>query len=355
MKKELNVVDLFCGAGGLSFGFAKAGFNIILGVDNDKDSKETFLKNHPDSQYLLKDIRSVSKDEILSLIGDKKIDLLIGGPPCQGFSVSGKRVYMDSRNSLYLEFFRILDILKPNHALIENVPGLKGLFEGRALKSILEEFSKRGYKTNHYILKADEYGVPQVRKRIIIVASKKGEFEFPLPLSTQVTLGDAINDLPILEDSIEEDQYISKPKNEYQNLMRINSNKIHNHIASNHSDRTKSIIGLVPEGGNYKNLPKELRNTRKVHIAWTRLNSSKPSLTIDTGHRHHFHPWANRIPTVRESARIQSFPDNFIFYGSKTSQYRQVGNAVPPLLAEAIAQQLKKWINDENKKDIQNA
>ena len=113
MKKELNVVDLFCGAGGLSFGFAKAGFNIILGVDNDKDSKETFLKNHPDSQYLLKDIRSVSKDEILSLIGDKKIDLLIGGPPCQGFSVSGKRVYMDSRNSLYLEFFRILDILKP--------------------------------------------------------------------------------------------------------------------------------------------------------------------------------------------------------------------------------------------------
>ena len=132
---------------------------------------------------------------------------------------------------------------------------------------------------------------------------------------------------------------------DYQKLMRCNSSKIYNHQITEHSDKTKEIIALVPDGGNYKNLPHELQQTRKVHIAWTRLNSQKPSFTIDTGHRHHFHYKWNRIPTVRESARIQSFPDDFIFLGTKTSQYKQVGNAVPPLMAEAIAKKLKETLD----------
>jgi DNA (cytosine-5)-methyltransferase 1 len=341
----INVVDVFAGCGGLSYGFQKAGFNIILGVDNDKDCAETFSRNHAGSQYLHMDIRDVSEELIKRKLGQKEIAVLIGGPPCQGFSLSGKRVFMDPRNSLYLHFFNILDILAPKIAIIENVPGIKGLYGGEAFVSILKEFEKRGYSVSHKLLKADDYGVPQTRKRMFIVGSKYGKFEFPKPLQKKITLGEAVSDLPLLEDTNEScNEYICPPQNEYQKLMREKSARIHNHVTTNHTSQTKRIIRMVPEGKNYKSLPKELQNTRNVHIAWTRLDSSKPSLTIDTGHRHHFHPKANRVPTVRECARIQSFPDNFIFFGSKTSQYRQVGNAVPPLLAFAVAKEIKRYL-----------
>jgi len=157
---------------------------------------------------------------------------------------------------------------------------------------------------------------------------------------------DAIGDLPLLngDKGAEEMPYISRPKNEYQAVMRKGSRAIFNHVVSNHAKQTTDIISLVPEGGNYKDLPRHLKNTRNFHIAWTRLHREKPSPTIDTGHRHHFHPTANRIPTVRESARIQSFPDKFRFLGTKTSQYKQVGNAVPPLLAYAIGKKIVKYL-----------
>ena len=148
------------------------------------------------------------------------------------------------------------------------------------------------------------------------------------------------------EDSVlDGTNYFTEAKSDYQKLMRQNSQKIYNHEITQHSEQTKKIIALVPDGGNYKNLPLDLQQTRKVHIAWTRLNSNKPSFTIDTGHRHHFHYKWNRIPTVRESARLQSFPDDFVFIGTKTSQYKQVGNAVPPLLAKAIANKIMEMLN----------
>jgi len=340
----MKVVDLFAGCGGLSYGFKLAGFDIVLGIDCDRDCAKTFLKNHPGSDFIVGDIKKISEEQLRQKIGKRKISVLVGGPPCQGFSVSGKRVFMNPQNSLYLEFFRILDILNPEFVLLENVPGLKSLYKGQALINILMEFKKRGFFAAPELLVASDYGVPQSRKRLFIVASKKGLFEFPKPYPKKITLSEAISDLSLLENKNEDDKYISPPQNEYQKFMRKKSKKVYNHIAVNHSERTKNIIRLVPEGGNYKSLPKELQNTRKVNIAWTRLDSSKPSLTIDTGHRHHFHPWTDRVPTVRESARIQSFPDNFIFYGSKTSQYRQVGNAVPPLLACAVAKQIKRWL-----------
>ncbi len=158
---------------------------------------------------------------------------------------------------------------------------------------------------------------------------------------------EAIGDLPLLNDELGEEvmNYLGKEKNEYQKIMRFGSSLLHNHTAVVHTKRTKEIISLVPDGGNYKDLPDNLQNTRKVHIAWTRMNSNKPSFTIDAGHNHHFHHVANRVPTVRECARIQSFPDTFIFYGKRTSQYKQVGNAVPPLLANLIADKLNNYFN----------
>lgn len=344
----MNVIDLFAGCGGLSNGFEKAGFNILLGIDSDTDASKTFLHNHKGSQYLIKDIRKVTQQDIKEKIGNKKVDVVIGGPPCQGFSLSGKRVFIDPRNSLYLEYFRIIDMLKPKVSIIENVPGILSLYEGRALESIKDEFRKRGYLVVHKILKADDYGVPQIRKRIVIVGTKRKEFEFPEANNSVVTLAEALSDLPKLNGDEVASEYYKKPNNNYQKLMREKSKVLHNHVGTNHSEKTQKIISMVPEGGNYKNLPKHLQGIRKVHIAWTRLDSSKPSLTIDTGHRHHFHPWENRVPSVRESARIQSFSDDFIFLGSKTSQYRQVGNAVPPLLAKSIAEQLKGWFDDKN-------
>jgi len=341
-----TVLDVFAGCGGLSYGFQMAGFDVVGGIDNDTDCSQTFMFNHPNSKYLVKNMEEVSKGEIRDLVDDNRIDAVIGGPPCQGFSLSGKRYYFDPRNQLYLHFFRIVDAVKPKAVVIENVPGLKGLYGGKAFKGIIDELEKRGFSVVHEVLSADNYGVPQMRKRIFFVGIKNGTFVFPKLHEKKVTLEEALSDLPLLDEEFESDHYVAEPSNPYQRIMRSNSSMLRNHVATNHSQQTKQIIAMVPEGKDYRSLPVELQSTRKVHIAWTRLDSSKPSLTIDTGHRHHFHPKANRVPTVRESARIQSFPDSFVFLGSKTSQYRQVGNAVPPLLAFEIAKELKRSLEN---------
>ena len=199
-----------------------------------------------------------------------------------------------------------------------------------------------GYTVAVKVLLASDYGVPQNRRRAIFVGLKDGnEFTFPIPFDTKkVTAEEALSDLP--EHTVDDGgAYPFPPLSQYQQLMRSKSNCLYNHQTTTHNQKTIDIISLVPDGGNYKDLPVELQSTRKVHIAWTRLCSTKPSFTIDTGHRHHFHYSFNRIPTARESARIQSFPDEFFFTCSKTSQLKQVGNAVPPLLAKAIAKALK--------------
>ena len=329
----MNVVDLFAGAGGLSYGFQMAGCRVLCGIDNDKDCATTFVKNHPDASYLTKNMEDVTSNDVAHLIDGNKVDILIGGPPCQGFSISGKRILSDPRNQLYDHFLRIADMLNPRAVLIENVPGLQALFGGLVFTDIVNKLHKRGFKTSAKVVSADDYGVPQSRKRIIIVGIRDDEYVFPEPNGKKITLWESISDLPLLEGMAESSEYSTKPSNEYQERMREESTGIRNHVATNHTDKTRQIISMVKEGQNYKSLPKHLQKTRNVHIAWTRLDGSKPSLTIDTGHRHHFHPKTNRIPTVRESARIQSFPDRFVFVGTKTSQYRQVGNAVPPLLA----------------------
>jgi len=348
--RTFNIIDLFCGCGGLSYGFELENFKVLLGIDNDKMALETFKFNHKGSKAILGDITQISYEDIKKAIGNEKIDLIVGGPPCQGMSLSGPRKFHDPRNRLYLSFIRLVEEIKPIGFVIENVPGLVGLFNGAIKDSILEEFNKLGYTVQYRILNAADYGVPQLRRRVIFVGLRDKTFEFPEATHEEndyITCEMALNDLPALDSDYlgsEFETYEKPPSNQYQELMRKDSKGIYNHIAAAHSDKVKKIISLVPEGGNYKDLPEEYKNTRNFHVAWTRFHSKKPAPTIDTGHRHHFHYLYNRVPTVRESARLQSFPDKFIFLGNKTEQFRQVGNAVPPLLAKQIARKIKKYL-----------
>ena len=345
-NNELTVIDLFCGCGGLSLGFEKAGYHILLGIDNWKDALITFEKNHKNSNTLCADLSELSALDVEKEICGKKVDVIIGGPPCQGFSIAGKRIVEDDRNILYKSFVRMVEYFKPRAFVMENVPTILTIGQGVVRNSIVSDFESLGYHVVCKVLTASNYGVPQNRRRAIFVGLLDELFDFNIPeVEHKVTCEEALSDLP--EGSLEDGAgYPIGSNSVYQRLMRSNSNGVYNHTITEHDEKTKTVISMVPDGGNSLDLPEEMRHIRNVHIAWTRLNSKKPSITIDTGHRHHFHYCWNRVPTVRESARIQSFPDDFIFLGSKTSQYKQVGNAVPPIMAKAIAEHLKKnlWL-----------
>jgi len=342
VETKYTVLDLFCGCGGMSLGFEEAGYHVLLGIDIWKDALETYKYNHKQSQILCADMASLSPNQVEDLLGSKTVDVIIGGPPCQGFSIAGKRIVNDERNKLYKGFVRMVEHFKPKAFVMENVPNILSIGGGAVKEAILNDFKELGYNVETKVLTASDYGVPQNRRRAIFVGLQDGNFDFAIPVIEQkVTTEEALSDLP--ENSLKEGEaYPTAPLSDYQKKERQHSKGVFNHEITIHNDQTQRIISMVPDGGNYKDLPKELQEIRKVHIAWTRLNSQRPSITIDTGHRHHFHYKWNRVPTVRESARIQSFPDNFIFRCSKTSQYKQVGNAVPPLMAKAIAEHLRK-------------
>ncbi|MBD5176968.1 MAG: DNA cytosine methyltransferase [Bacteroidales bacterium] len=340
-KSDQIVIDLFCGCGGFSLGFERAGFHVALGIDVWKDALSTFKFNHKSSQVLQADLSNIKPSEVLPLLNGERVDVIIGGPPCQGFSVAGKRIVDDIRNKLYKNFVNFVGFYKPKAFVMENVPNILSIGSGVVRDEILKDFSDLGYTVEYRILTASDFGVPQNRRRAIFVGFRNGHhFIFPAPLSSdKITAEEAISDLPE-QSLVDGEPYPSITHSFYQEQMRQNSLGVFNHQATEHNEKTKEIISLVPDGGNYKDLPIEFQGTRNVHIAWTRLHSKKPSFTIDTGHRHHFHYSYNRIPTARESARIQSFPDDFIFTCSKTSQLKQIGNAVPPLLGQAIAKAL---------------
>ena len=340
-----KVLDLFCGCGGLSLGFEMAGYDIKLAIDNWEDALVTYRKNHKGTKTLNADLLNLNPQIVEQECDIHDIDIIIGGPPCQGFSVAGKRIIDDDRNKLYKSFVRFVEHFKPKAFVMENVPNILSIGDGAVKEAVLKDFTGLGYNVTFKVLIASDYGTPQNRRRAIFVGLLDGDtFDFPKKsVENPVTTYDALSDLP--EDSVEDGKsYPSQPQSDYQQFIRKNACKLYNHQVTVHTPETQRIIAMVPDGGNYKNLPKEMWGLRKVHIAWTRMNSQKPCFTIDTGHRHHFHYRYNRIPTVRESARVQSFPDSFVFYGSKTSQYKQVGNAVPPLMSFAIARQIKQQI-----------
>lgn len=349
----MNAIDLFAGCGGLSKGFLDAGFDIIVGIDNDSAALNTFKLNHNGAAALNADLsKQETFEKIKQIAGKRKIDVIIAGPPCQGFSLTGPRNFDDERNKLYLAVFEVVKQFNPKAFVIENVPGMATLYNGEIKKEILKRFKALNYNVECKILVAADYGVPQMRKRLIFMGIRDdiGAPKFPKPLfspNNYRTCRDAICDLPSLVDTLGEEKcaYSTEPCTEYQRIMRKNSKQLFNHTATKHTQLVKDTIALVPEGGNYKDLPKGIGESRRFHEAWTRYDGNKPSKTIDTGHRNHFHYEYNRVPTVRENARLQSFPDDFVFTGTRTQQYRQVGNAVPPLLGYYLGLEIKKIIS----------
>jgi DNA (cytosine-5)-methyltransferase 1 len=352
MSKKFTAIDLFSGCGGFSFGFQQAGFHVMLGVDNTEIALRTFKYNHKNSHTLQLDLHLDSSiNEIVVGVNNRSVDVIIAGPPCQGFSLTGTRNEDDERNTLFNAVFRLAKRIKPKALIIENVTGLMNLYDGKARKQIEAECEKLGYTCNTKILFAPDYGIPQIRKRVFFVALQKelGAFDFPDPLlqeESYISCQEAVGDLPSLLNDIGSDvsAYDQKPTTEYQKVMRNGSKELLNHVGTRHTDHVVHVISQVPEGGNHKDLPPGVGDSRKFNEAWTRYHSQKPARTIDTGHRNHFHYKWNRVPTIRENARFQSFPDNFKFLGNKTEQNRQVGNAVPPLLGKVIAEKLREYM-----------
>lgn len=338
-----KIIDLFCGCGGLSKGFEMAGFEPILAIDFWKDAIETYNYNNRNKIGICEDVAKLDDKFLENLNKNNDICGIIGGPPCQGYSTVGKRDINDDRNYLYLQYYRIVEKIKPEFFVLENVKGLLTLNNGKFKEDIINRFSKLGYDVKHKLLNAADYGVPQNRNRVFFVGIKNKKFVFPEINQNKITTSEAISDL-----IDKENEYTTQPINDYQRTMRKNSNKLYNNEFTEHTKQTTNIINMIPDGGKISDIPAEYWNVRKYNKAFQRMNSNAQSNTIDTGHRNYFHYAKNRIPTVRESARIQSFSDDFVFLGSKTSQYKQVGNAVPPLLAFAIAFEINKQLGGKN-------
>lgn len=344
MKNKL--LDLFCGAGGLSLGFERAGFDVVKAVDIDPYSVQTYNTNRGKEVAEVKSVIDIDNDYIKSL---GRIDGIIGGPPCQGFSTAGQRIIDDDRNKLYREYFRILEQVHPNFFVIENVTGLLTFAKGAVKNDIIKRAESLGYKMFHKTLDTSEYGIPQVRLRVIFVAirselCKKKDFEFPIGGLEPISILDAIGDLPSLDNGEDNKSYIHEATTDYQRMIRDNMTVIYNHDLSKHSDSTKRIIAKIPEGGSIMSIPESEREGRNYHALLRKMDRSKPSLCIDTGHRTYFHYEEKRIPSTREVARLQSFPDSYIIMGPRNDQQRQVGNAVPPILAEKIALSIKDYL-----------
>lgn len=367
----MNVIDLFSGVGGFSSGFRKAGFNIVLANEIDKSISESYHLNHPETEMINDDIKNILP-KIKKL--DKKIDVIIGGPPCQGFSMAGARIRNvkadgfldDPRNYLFRYYFKIVQEIEPTFFVMENVPGMLSMSNGAIISEIEKLFTdEHNFKNGKYflykkVLNAYDYGVPQTRNRLIIFGSKK-ELQFEelfesvkqeMINSKEIemhTIGDAISDLNWLESSegaIEQD-YKIKPKTQYQIDRRKNSNRLYNHKATNHNSVAISRIKELKPGGRRLDLS-EGKNIKSVHSgAYGRMMWDEPSKTIITrfdtpSSGVYIHPERNRTLTPREAARLQSFDDDFIFYGNKSSIIKQIGNAVPPLLSYYLANVVKK-------------
>lgn len=342
-----RIIDLFCGCGGLSYGFEMAGFEVALAIDMWSDAIKTYNHNHKNKVAHCEDIHNLSKEFLNDLKIKENIVGIIGGPPCQGFSTVGKRDINDPRNHLYTEYCRIVETLNPDFFVLENVKGLLTLSGGAFKDDIHKRFEKLGYIVSHKIINAFDFGVPQNRQRVFFVGLKNKEFKFPEEQKNHLTCSDALSDMPdinVKNGMTDFMPYTKQASNEYQRYLRKDSDGLRNNQITIHSEQTIKIISMIRDGGKIKDLPPEYWNIRKYNKAFERMSANRPSNTVDTGHRNYFHYSENRIPTARENARLQSFPDRFEFLGTKGSQYKQIGNAVPPLLAKAIAEAIKKQL-----------
>lgn len=358
MKKP-KVIDLFAGVGGLSLGFENCGFDVVLANEYDESIAAAYKANHKGTRMIVGDITSLDLEKTFGPYKGQ-IDVVIGGPPCQGFSQKGQRKTIhDERNFLFKYYVRVVELVKPQYFVMENVPNLLTAEKGYFRKEIEELFNSMGYQLKMGILNASDYGVPQNRRRAVIIGKQGGAAPgLPKPRNITVTIWDAISDLAYLSsgEGEEEQEYRGKPRSEYQKKLRGGSGTLRNHVATRHSRLALERLAMIPPNAGKEVLPEE-HLTRSIYSGtWTRMRKDEISVTIttrfDTPSSGKFtHPFLDRAITVREAARIQSFPDSFRFVGSKGSQMKQVGNAVPPLLAGAIAEvvmnDLKEGVDSE--------
>ena len=358
-KKRYKVLDLFCGCGGISEGYHLAGFDIAGGIDFNEYATVTFKYNFKEAKVHNIDIASFSNEQIMEEYHD--VDVIVGGPPCQGFSSANRwqKETEDPRNKLFFEYIRFVQQIKPKVIMIENVRGLLTRDNGYAIKRIQEILGSVDYNINYQVLDASEYGVPQNRKRAIIVGIRKDykdiTFDFKnIVKQPKTTVEDAIGELYDFEKCEDGKKLLAgKPDSPLRKFLRNEDNTVIDQDIVYPAEKVQKRISYVPQGGNWKDVPAELWPSDRQNrhsSAYKRLDPKTQSCTIDTGNAHsnYFHPLYNRIPTIRESARLQSFPDCFEFQGPRGSKYRQVGNAVPPLLAKAVADEILRILENED-------
>lgn len=331
MAGQYKVVDLFAGVGGLSMGFDDNGFVTVMANDFDQDAANTFKLNHPHVKFIDGDVAKIDEQLIRKTIGDTEVDVMMGGIPCQSFSMAGRRIRKgidhsdDPRHFLYKEYFRLLDIMNPKVAIIENVRGILSSHGGEIMKEILISFENHGYKADYKLLDASDYGVPQARQRVIIIANRiSQENIFPDKHDKKIPVGDVLKNIP--EDA----------KNHEKRYL---------------SGKTLERVKLIKPGQNWTFLPADMQ-TKSIHSgAYGRIDPAKPSKTLTTRFDtpsvgYVTHPEEDRTLTVREGARIQTFPDSFVFTGARMQQYKQVGNAVPVKLGYELSKGVKKMLDN---------
>jgi DNA (cytosine-5)-methyltransferase 1 len=355
-------LDLFCGIGGLTLGLHQAGISSVGGIDCWEDAQHTFERNLAPLRCMRADVTSVSVPQIEQFFGVNaaEIDVLAGGPPCQGFSTVGKRDSADPRNRLWTTYQALVGEIHPAYVIIENVEGLLVMDKGAVRDAIITGFNALGYRMACRLLVSAEYGIPQLRKRTVFLGWLDGlaEPEFPTPLrSAPVTVADAIFDLPVLGPSESASSYDKEPATEYQRARRGSYSVLTNHEAAQHSADLVRIISHIPDGGNRKSIPDDLQPKSGFHNSYSRLASWKPAVAITSNMRkpssaRAIHPNQHRGLTVREGLRLQSFDDDFVVLGSRTSQYLQVGNAVPPLLGRALGVCVLRAFAQNSKREI---
>lgn len=362
--KKIKVVDLFSGVGGLSYGFAKDDdFEIIAANEILPNMATAYQLNHPMVKVYNKDIKAFGLNDLTKDFNIKKgeIDLVVGGPPCQAYSTVGKRLIDDPRGQLFQEYYRVLKELDPKTFVFENVKGLLSMQKGQLFCHILELFESLGYQVYHQTLNAADYGVPQIRERVIIVGTKIHQpFYFPKPTHGNadellmgqrlpyLTLGQAIGDLPFIHCNQESFEYADSPQNDFQKLMRKNAPaQLQDHNSPNNNQNLIRLMELLPDGGTPLDLPVQLRPKSGFANTYCRLWWNRPATTITRNlstpsSSRCIHPKAPRPLTTREGARLQSFPDDYVFYGSRGDKNLQIGNAVPPFLSVALKESIKE-------------
>ncbi|WP_395057833.1 DNA cytosine methyltransferase [Flavobacterium sp.] len=332
MNSKLTYIDLFSGAGGMSLGFDKEGFNNIFSIDIEPSFCETYKANFPTHNLVQKDITKLTDQEIKSLTNQMDIDVVIGGPPCQGFSIAGnigRRFIEDPRNQLFREFARVVEIVKPKYFVMENVARLFTHNKGETKMEIIELFKKLNYSVDCKVINTANFGIPQVRNRVLFIGNRISDnIIFPdKKVEKYTSVKDAIDRLPKLKSG--------------------EKSKIANHIAMKHSEQMLEKMSYVSDGGNRNEIPETLRPKSGDVRKYIRYKSTEPAVCVTGDMRKIFHYSQNRALTVRELASIQTFPIDFVFKGSTISQQQQVGNSVPPVLAMEIALTIKKMMKDD--------